>query len=304
MSKRLRPKNGLPNRMINFDAARAAGDTSGLVPQGERLVAIDTLIPDPRNERKTFDDDSLAEMADSIRQHGILENIVATPVEDGYLILAGHRRFEGAKRAGLKQVKVTLKVPDTEHQRRLLSIVSNVQRENVGPIEMAEGLRCVLDNDPEIKMQDDLARRLGKRKDWVSRHLKILDLPDELKAKVGPAQLNSDLLARIARVDEPALQNELVDDLLAGASKTTIREKIGAGSGKSQTQKTKQGTDADDAKLAKKSKIPTSHDAYVVIQPTSAAKLTPKRQVAILEDALAFARGKAAPSKRRMPQAA
>src|SRR5205085_2362282 len=119
--------------------------------------------------------------------------------------ITGHRRFRAAKAAGLEQVEVLIREPEDELIRRQKSVVSNIQREDVGPVELAEVLQSLIDEHPKIKSQNDLARLIGKDKAWVSGMLRILTLPPKLQRKVGTSQLSVsyDSMIRIARLDQP-----------------------------------------------------------------------------------------------------
>lgn len=253
---------------------------------GLRIVSVDKLIPDPRNERQTYSDESIAEMAESIRLYGIDQPITATPVDGGnFLILAGHRRYYGAKKVGLDKVEIVLREPKNEGERRLISVITNVQREEVRPIELATGLRYILDNDPEIDSQDKLAERLGKRKQWVSDMLSILALPEEQQESVRSTVLNADALSRVARVKDAELQKELVSELKAGATTRQIKDRIGQSKGQAPAAAAFGGK-----KPKNQLGIGKEHDADVIVQSRTTEPLTWERQVRVLQAALEFAR--------------
>lgn len=292
MSKRRPTDKEAPNRMLDLDRIHQEGRTLDPAAEGEMSIPIEKILVDPQNERKTFDEESIGEMADSIRQHGILETPVVTQVDDGYfMLLAGHRRLAGAKRAGKTEVKVTVRLPESPGKRRLLSIISNVQRENVRPVEMARGLKYLLDTD-EVKTQDALAERLGKRKVWVSEMLRILDMPEPLQERVRTSELATDTLTKIARETDPAFQEELVEAAISGATVRDIRERINERKGKPVRRSTPTDSDSSDAEqtgpLAKKNKLPKYRDAYIVIQPTTAEPLTVERQLDVLREGIKF----------------
>ena len=189
------------------------------------VVSIDKLAEDPKNERKTLN--NMDEMIASVKAHGIIEPITVVSLDDGrYQIVTGHRRYHAAKLAGLGQVEVLVRQPEDDLRRRIKSLISNIQRENVPPIELALAIKAMIGE--EGLSQHQVAGQLGKSKAWVSAVLRILDLPDGAKQKVGCTQLplSVDALTRIARLDDLGLQSELVDDLLAGTTQGEIREQI------------------------------------------------------------------------------
>src|SRR5262249_18288141 len=115
----------------NFDAGL-------LVDESERVqqLSVTALSPNPEQPRTVFDDNALAELADSIREHGIIQPLVVTPADDGYHIIAGERRWRAAKLAGLKTVPTVVRT--TQQQEKLeLAILENVQRVDLSPLEQA-----------------------------------------------------------------------------------------------------------------------------------------------------------------------
>ncbi len=119
-----------------------------------------------------------------------MEPITVTPTGDKFRILTGHRRARAAKLANLREVEVLIREEDDELLRRRKSLISNVQREDIGAIELAEALRTMLDEDNEIRSQRDLARLLGKRDAWVSDMLRMLSLPPEIQKKLRHADVS------------------------------------------------------------------------------------------------------------------
>lgn len=279
----------LPEGKTRLDLVRE-GLTGGLKKTGRLIVSIDRLQEDPRNERRTYR--NMAGLVASIKSVGLVEPITVTAQEDDtYRIVTGHRRYRAAKEAGLLTVEVLIREPEDEIKRRQKSIISNVQREDVGPVELAEALQGILDEDPEVKTQDDLAALIGKDKTWVSGMLRILSLPPELQEKVGTSQLSIgyESMIRIARLDDPKQQRELVAALLAGATHREIRNRI-----EEQQPLRVGGSKSGGGKLASgnapkpKRAFKTDHQAIVVVQSTT-SRLTPDRVVLALRSALQIA---------------
>jgi ParB/RepB/Spo0J family partition protein len=287
------------DRMAVMREMQARGElSSGMLGQeGYRRVALDKLVEDPKNERKKFDD--LAGMIESVRQFGILEPIVVKPVEGGkYQIIIGHRRFRAAKAAELAMVEIIVRQSDDETKTRIKSIISNVQRENVNPIDMAEAMKSLLD-DNQVATQRDLGQMIGKPEDWVSGMLRILSLPAALQTKLRLTEvpLNYDAVTRIARLKNETHQEGLVDMLLKGATQKEIRESIGAIAGEPGKSKAK-------ATAAKpKQAFTTSHKSVVIVQSLSST-LPFDRVIASLTEALKKARGEQAGEHRRRSKAA
>ena len=276
----------LPEGKTRLDLVREGLVEGGGKKRGRLIVSIDRLIEDPNNERKIFR--NLDGLIASIKTVGLVEAITVTPEsgEEGreqiYRIVTGHRRYRAARAAGLKQVEALIREPDDALTRRIKSIVSNVQREDVGPVEMAEALQSLMDEDERVKTQDDLARLIGKDKTWVSGMLNILSLPVNLQQKVGTSQLSIsyDAMMRVARMDKVEHQEELVEALVTGASNRDIRQRIDEIKGKPKTS-----NDGPSSTSKPKKVYHTAHRATVIVQGET-SRLTNADAIAALKEAL------------------
>ncbi|HEX8340110.1 MAG TPA: ParB/RepB/Spo0J family partition protein [Tepidisphaeraceae bacterium] len=289
----------LPEGKNRLDLVREGLGATGIQKRGRLIVSTDRLIEDPKNERRVFR--NLDGLIASIQSVGLIEPITVTlegsptPAGQGkgetaYRIITGHRRFRAAKAAGLAQVEVLIREPDDELTRRVKSIVSNVQREDVGPVEMAEALQSLLDEDERVSSQDDLAKLIGKDKTWVSGMLRILSLPVELQRQVGTSQLSIgyDAVMRIARLDRPDAQRELIAALVTGASNRDIRQRIDELKGKP-GKGTSPSSKGEPAEPKPKRVYHTSFKCTVIAQGTT-TRLTSDQVIAALKQALDQAR--------------
>lgn len=281
----------LPEGKTRLDLVRE-GLTGGLKKTGRLVVSLDRLIEDPRNERRVYR--NMDGLIASVKAVGLVEPLTVTAEAgesaDTYRIVTGHRRYRAAKAAGLSMVEVLIREPEEELKRRQKSIISNVQREDVGPVELAEALQGILDEDPAVKSQDALAALIGKDKTWVSGMLRVLSLPADLRAKVGSTQqsIGYDAIIRIARLDDPRLQHEMIEALLGGATQREIRTLIES----HQPAKRNDPSAKSDAPKPKRA-FKTEHQAVVVVQSTT-SRLTPDRVVLALRAALKIAYDQAA----------
>jgi len=257
------------------------GNIETLPTQEEhRVVGIERLIENPENERKTFR--NMEGLIATVKSSGILEPLIVEPAGDGKLMVKiGARRLRAAKAVGLTKVPVIISQPDEGPTRRRKSLISNLQREDIGPVEMAEGLQSLLDEDDEIKSQTDLAQAIGKPKSWVSDMRRILTLPTELQAKVRTSELSvaHDSVITIARLEDNLQQQRLVKALLGGATVRDIRQEVGQLKGKPQSAEPKKPKEV----------YSTSHDATVIVQSLTAT-LSHKQVLKALEEALAKAK--------------
>ncbi len=252
------------------------GESFSLGPK-RLVVSLSKLIEDPRNERKIFR--NMEGIISSIKAVGIVEPLTVTQEENGlFRILTGHRRFKGAKEAGLESIEVIIRDPEDEKSRRYKSIVSNVQRENIGPVEMAEALQGLLDDEEEMS-QRRLAEVIGKHEVWVSEMLQILTMTPELQEKLRTSEVSIpyDAVSKVARLQEIELQTELVDDLLKGATIREIRDKIKERKGQIPSQP------------KNKKVFHTNHNASVIVQ-SKTSRLSKDQTISALEEALKTAR--------------
>lgn len=148
---------------------------------GQTYVKITKLEPNREQPRKNFDEDALQELADSIRQFGIVEPLIVQDRESHYEIIAGERRWRAAKLAGLKEVPVIVR-NYTEQEIVEISLIENIQREDLNPIEEAQAYRRLL-TEFNLK-QDEVAERVSKSRTAVTNSLRLLKLCDEVQQMI------------------------------------------------------------------------------------------------------------------------
>lgn len=147
------------------------------------------IEPDPEQPRKRFDDDALSQLADSITENGLLQPIAVRPkkVGPGYIIIAGERRWRAARLAGLDEVPVIIK-DVTDEQAAALALIENLQREDLDPIEVAEGCKQLIEKYGLT--QESAAKRLGKSRSAVTNSLRLLALPEDVRRMVSEGKLS------------------------------------------------------------------------------------------------------------------
>lgn len=255
-------------------------------PASNKLtLPMELLVPDPNNERKTFA--NMDGLIASIRNVGIIEPPVVRPLSGGkYQLLTGHRRWAAAKHLGFEELEVVLRTGDEKEDSvdtRLKSLVSNLQREAVPPLELAETLQGLLDEPNGLDTQRQLASYLGKSESWVSDTLSLLRFDPALQAKLrGPeTKVPLDAVSKIARVDNPEQQANLLQQALSGTPSKKIRELIRKDSNSADTMPP---TTAEKPTKPKRS-FHTQQHAVVIIQSLDTESLTPVRQQAALQEA-------------------
>src|SRR5438876_5277892 len=167
----------------------AAQDRRGAdAAPSELAVPIHEIVPNPEQPRRHFDDEALGLLADSIRRHGLLQPLVARRIAGRYELIAGERRLRAAQRAGLERVPVIVREARAE-DRLELALIENVQRENLTPLEEAEAYRHLIDTHGLT--QEEIAARVGKSRPAITNTLRLLGLPDAVKAQLESGELTA-----------------------------------------------------------------------------------------------------------------
>ena len=168
-----------------------AAETSVDRPRGQRRLPTASLQPNPRNPRRVFANAELDELVASLRERGIIQPIIARPVQgaaDLYEIIAGERRWRAAQRAGLHEVPVVI-IEASDAEALQLAIIENVQRADLNPLEEAEGYRALMEEFGNS--QDEIARIVGKSRSHVANTLRLLKLPETIKSYIHAGKLSA-----------------------------------------------------------------------------------------------------------------
>ena len=175
--------------------AALIGDVGGEAaverPRGQRRMPTSSLRPNARNPRRVFSNEDLDELAASLRERGIIQPIVVRPLHDvggGHEIIAGERRWRAAQRAGLHEVPVVV-IEASDAEALQLAIIENVQRADLNPLEEAEGYRALAEEFGNS--QEDIARMVGKSRSYVANTLRLLKLPEPVKAYIHAGKLDA-----------------------------------------------------------------------------------------------------------------
>lgn len=149
---------------------------------------LDQLSPNPFQPRSDFDQEKLDELAQSIKEHGIIQPIVVRHIEGKYQIVAGERRWRAAQIAGLEKVPVVVKEMDDASMMQM-ALIENVQREDLNPMEEALAYKRLME-EFELK-QDEVASRVGKSRSTVANSVRLLNLPEEVQNLVSQGNISS-----------------------------------------------------------------------------------------------------------------
>ena len=195
----------------------------------ETLVNITKVEPNREQPRKNFDEDALLELSESIKQYGLLQPILVQDRKDYYEIIAGERRWRAAKLAGLKQVPVIIKNL-TDQEIVEISLIENIQRENLNPIEEAQAYKRLL-NEFHLK-QDEVAERVSKSRTAVTNSMRLLKLSDDVQRMVIDEMITTGHARALLGVEDPAEQYNLAQRIFDEKLRVREVEKIVKNMGK------------------------------------------------------------------------
>jgi len=189
--------------------------------QGERIhnIRIDRVDPNPYQPRQSFDEEKLQELAESIKEKGVVQPIIVTPNGERYRLIVGERRLLAAARAGLQEIPSIVK-NITDDGLFELSLIENIQRENLSPLEEAMAYRGLIQKFGYT--QDELASKLGKNRATIANMMRLLDLPSEVQEFIAGGKITAGharaILSVHSRVQQLLLTQKIINQNL------TVRE--------------------------------------------------------------------------------
>ncbi|GEC93101.1 ParB/RepB/Spo0J family partition protein [Brevibacillus brevis] len=187
--------------------------TSNLIEEGEQVkeVSINEIRPNPYQPRKEFEQSAIDELAQSIKEHGIIQPLIVRKSIKGYELVAGERRLRAAKVAGLKEVPVVVKAY-TDQQLMEIALIENLQRENLNPLEEAEAYDKLISHHEYT--QEQLAQKIGKSRPHVANMLRLLQLPEKIRKMVSAAELSMGHSRALLGVTDKKVQQQLANDVV------------------------------------------------------------------------------------------
>ncbi len=175
-----------------------------------RLVSIESLSPNPDQPRKTFSQESLDELAESICRHGLLQPLLVQEQEAGkYIIIAGERRYRAAQIAGLDQLPVIVRAPNGSDRHLELSLVENIQREDLDPIEEAQAYVKLMEISGTT--QEHVAEIVGKNRVTVANTIRLLRLPENIQAAIKQGIISSGHARALLSIEDDGERQKLFD---------------------------------------------------------------------------------------------
>ncbi len=201
-------KNGLGKGLDSLIADKGVKPVVNAAPAGEKtdgavLMNINKVEPNREQPRKKFDEDALYELSESIKQFGVLQPLLVTERDNYYEIIAGERRWRAAKLAGVKEVPVIIKKL-TEQEIMEISLIENIQREDLNPIEEAQAYKRLL-TEFNLK-QDEVAERVSKSRTAVTNAMRLLKLNEKVQQMVIDEMLTTGHARALISIEDPEKQ--------------------------------------------------------------------------------------------------
>ena len=209
----------IPDKAVNKSATTGKKEEKSekkVNESGEQLIPINQVEPNREQPRKEFDEDALLELADSIKQYGILQPLIVQKRKDYYEIIAGERRWRAAKKAGLKEVPVIIR-EYTDQQVVEISLIENIQRENLNPIEEAMAFKKLLE-EFNLK-QDEVAERVSKSRTAGTNSMRLLKLSEKVQQMIVDEMITTGHARALLALDDEEQQyilaNKIFDEKLS-----------------------------------------------------------------------------------------
>jgi ParB family chromosome partitioning protein len=183
-----KPKKKALGRGLGSLIQEAQTETGAAVVQADSLVDIELIHPNPNQPRTHFNDVELNELSDSIAEHGVLQPLLVRKDGKGYEIIAGERRYQASKIAGLKEIPVIIK--DVDDQKMLeIALIENLQRSDLNPIEEAKGYKQLIKSSGMT--QEALSKAVSKSRSAITNSLRLLDLPEQVQQYLFDGRLTA-----------------------------------------------------------------------------------------------------------------
>ncbi|HSH21383.1 MAG TPA: ParB/RepB/Spo0J family partition protein [Candidatus Caenarcaniphilales bacterium] len=220
-ARRLAEERELSPTIISF-----LSPENGERAAGVRTIALDRIVPNPNQPRMTFDEDALAELAASIREHGVLQPVLVRPTaeQQRYELVAGERRWRAARLAGLREIPALIEQIDDDTALEI-ALIENLQREDMSPLEEALMYeRMTTEHGYSVRR---LAQKIGKDKGYVENRLRLADAPTEIKQLVSLRKDSVSHAYELLKIEDPRRRRRLAEQVARGElSLVKLREKI------------------------------------------------------------------------------
>ncbi len=212
---------------INKTEDAPLGGKIGVSPDEVIRIPTDNIVPNPNQPRYYFDENNLKDLSDSIKEHGVIQPIIVTKIEENrFELIAGERRLQASKLAGLKDIPAIVRI--ATHQQKLeLALIENIQRHDLNAIEEGKAYKKL---QTEFNLsQDEIAKRTGKNRSTVANIMRLLDLPVEIQRGIIEEKITPGHARAILGLENPEKQRALYalilkNDLTVRAAENKVKE--------------------------------------------------------------------------------
>lgn len=178
----------VPPTLVEKPSQAMASVPTGALPQGLQMVEIKKVVPNPDQPRQTFSQESIQELANSIKEKGVLQPVIVTRKADGYILICGERRLRAAALCGLEKIPAIIK-DLAPHDFLEWGLIENIQREDLNPLEEAQAYQKIMEQGS--LSQEEVAKRVGKNRVTVANMIRLLRLPDSVREMLASGKLSS-----------------------------------------------------------------------------------------------------------------
>ncbi len=206
-------KKGLGRGLGALLDTTAVVETTTEAERDVKKIKITQIEPNKTQPRTEFDEEKIEELADSIREYGLIQPIVVKLNKNGfYTIIAGERRWRAARRAGLKEIPAVIK-DVSEQTEKEITLIENIQRENLNPLEEAAGIKELM-QDYDLT-QEDVAKKIGRSRSAVANILRLLNLPEEIQKMIKDGKISLGHAKALMGVENKELAQEIAKQIIA-----------------------------------------------------------------------------------------
>ena len=199
-----------------------------------QYINIHDIMPNANQPRKTFSEEKIDELAKSIKEHGIIQPIVVRKKDKGYEIVAGERRWRAARKAELTQVPCLIRELSDE-QNMLIAIIENMQREDLNPVEEAEGLNQMIATFGMT--QEQISRSVGKSRPYIANSLRLLKLPDYIKEDMAEGRISAAHGRTLIPVEDETVRKALCERIIKEGLSVRETERLVSEQGKAKKRR-------------------------------------------------------------------
>jgi len=225
MSQKQELGKGLKALIANINKDDSKSTSVSIRPEAASyMVDINTIKPNPQQPRNTFEEESIQELANSIKTFGIIQPLTVRKAADGgYQIISGERRYRASLLAGLTEVPAYIRLANDQEVLEM-ALVENIQREDLTPIEIAISYTRLMEECDLT--QDKLAERVGKQRSTISNYVRLLKLPPEIQSSVKDRKITMGHARVIAGIEDLLIQTQLYRDILSKELSVREAEKL------------------------------------------------------------------------------